>query len=226
MAYHILITAGGTREYIDPVRFISNDSSGQMGYALAQAALAAGHEVTLITAPCHLPAPAQAHVVSVTSAQDMFEAVQNHYDLCDCVVMAAAVSDYTLDTQSNTKLKKSEHPLTLTLIPTRDILQWTGEHKTHGSRPKIIVGFALEDHDVLARAEAKLARKHLDMVIANTPEAIGSTSSTLFVKIPEKAWVELPRADKATNAHLIIKHIESLHSSDGNQFQIGQFTIR
>lgn len=210
MAYLFLITAGGTREYIDPVRFISNDSSGQMGYALAQAALEAGHRVTLITAPSHLPAPAEAHVVSVTSAQDMFEAVQDHYDQSDCVVMAAAVSDYTLDTHSDTKLKKSEHPLSLTLIPTQDILQWTGEHKMQGPRPKIIVGFALEDHDVLARAEAKLARKHLDMIIANTPEAIGASSSTLFVKTPEKAWVELPRADKATNAQLIIKHIESL----------------
>ena len=210
MAYHILITAGGTREYIDPVRFISNDSSGQMGYALAQAALEAGHEVTLITAPSHLTVPAQARVVSVISAQDMFEAVRSHYDRCDCVVMAAAVSDYTLATRSDTKLKKSEDPLTLTLVPTQDILQWAGEHKTEDLRPKIIVGFALEDRDVLARAEAKLTRKHLDMIIANTPEAIGAQSSTLFIKVPETTWVELPKADKATNAHLIIKHIESL----------------
>ena len=210
MAHHILITAGGTREYIDPVRFISNASSGQMGYALADAALVAGHEVTLITAPTHLPAPAQAHVVSVTSARDMFDAVQRHYDGCDCLVMAAAVSDYTLDTPSNTKLKKTGDPLTLTLVPTQDILQWAGEHKTRGARPKLIVGFALEDHDVLRRAEAKLLRKHLDMIIANTPEAIGARSSTLFIKIPEKAWIELPSADKATNAGLILKQIESL----------------
>ena len=210
MAYHILITAGGTREYIDPVRFISNDSSGQMGYALAQAALEAGHKVTLITAPSHLPTPVQAHVVPVTSAQDMFEAVRSHYDLCDCVVMAAAVSDYTLATRSDTKLKKTNDHLTLKLVPTQDILQWAGEHKTQGTRPKLIVGFALEDHDVLARAEEKLMRKHLDMVIANTPEAIGAPSSTLFIKVPDRPWVELSRADKATNAHLIIRHLESL----------------
>jgi phosphopantothenoylcysteine decarboxylase/phosphopantothenate--cysteine ligase len=210
MAYHILITAGGTREHIDPVRFIANASSGQMGYALAQAALDSGHTVTLITAPCHLPAPTGAHVIEVTSAQDMFVAVRGRYDQCDCVVMAAAVSDYTLDAPSDTKLKKSGDPMTLTLIPTQDILQWAGEHKTQGSRPKIVVGFALEDHDLLKRAEAKLKRKHLDMIIANTPEAIGAASSALFIKIPEKTWIELPRADKATNAQLIIKQIDML----------------
>ncbi len=210
MSYHILITAGGTREYIDPVRFIANASSGQMGYALAQAALDSGHAVTLITAPSHLPAPTGVRVISVCSAQEMFHAVKDHYDLCDCVVMAAAVSDYTLATPSGTKLKKSADPLTLTLVPTQDILQWAGECKTQGARPKIIVGFALEDHDLLKRAEAKLTRKHLDMIIANTPEAIGAPSSTLFIKTHEQAWAELPRADKATNARLIIKRIESL----------------
>ena len=210
MAYHILITAGGTREYIDPVRFISNASSGQMGYALAQAAVEASHEVTLITAPSHLTAPAQARVVPVTSAQDMLEAVQDQYDRCDCLIMAAAVSDYTLPEQSDTKLKKTDGPLTLTLAPTQDILQWAGEHKTQGPRAKLVVGFALEDRDVLKRAEAKLQRKHLDMIIANTPEAIGSQDSTLFLKTPNTEWLELPRADKATNAQLIIQQIESL----------------
>lgn len=210
MAYHILITAGGTREYIDPVRYISNASSGQMGYALAQAALSAGHEVTLITAPTHLAAPAQANVVLVTSAQDMFQAVQDHYDPCDCLIMAAAVSDYRVASQSPTKLKKKDQALTLTLTPTQDILQWAGEHKAQGTRPKLVVGFALEDRDVLERAEVKLQRKHLDMIVANTPQAIGSQDSTVFVKTPEKDWIELPCADKATNARLIIQQIESL----------------
>jgi phosphopantothenoylcysteine decarboxylase/phosphopantothenate--cysteine ligase len=210
MQHHILITAGGTREYIDPVRFIANASSGQMGYALAQAALDSGHTVTLITAPSHLPAPTGAYVIEVTSARDMFDAVRSHYDQCDCVVMAAAVSDYTLNAPSDIKLKKSGEPLTLTLVPTQDILQWAGEHKTQGARPKTIVGFALEDHDLKQRAEAKLQRKDLDMIVANTPEAIGATSSTLFIKVPDKPWIELPRADKATNAQLIIKQIDML----------------
>lgn len=210
MAHHILITAGGTREYIDPVRYISNASSGQMGYALAQAALEAGHKVTLITAPTHLPAPSQACTVPVTSARDMFEAVQSHFDQCDCLVMAAAVSDYTLAERSATKLKKSQDALTLKLVPTQDILQWAGEHKTQGMRARVIVGFALEDHDMLERAEAKLVRKHLDMIVANTPEAIGAQSSAVCIKTPEKAWVELPIANKTTNARLIIQHIESL----------------
>ncbi|MCP4453214.1 MAG: phosphopantothenoylcysteine decarboxylase [Planctomycetes bacterium] len=212
MRYHILITAGGTREYIDPVRFIANASSGQMGYALAQAAVDSGHAVTLIAAPSHLPPPKGADVIQVTSAQDMFEAVRGHYDQCDCVVMAAAVSDYTLDAPSDTKLKKSGNPLTLTMVPTQDILQWAGEHKTQGARPKTIVGFALEDHNLLDRAEAKLQRKHLDMIIANTPEAIGAQSSALFIKTPEQSWIELPKADKATNARLIIKQIDMLFS--------------
>jgi phosphopantothenoylcysteine decarboxylase/phosphopantothenate--cysteine ligase len=214
MAYHILITAGGTREHIDPVRFIANASSGQMGYALAQAALLAGHQVTLITGPTHLSPPAKAQVVLVTSAEDMFEAVRDHYETCDCLIMAAAVSDYTLASPSVTKLKKSQDALTLQLIPTQDILLWAGENKAQYQQTKLVVGFALEDRDVLLRAEEKLTRKHLDMIIANTPEAIGSRTSSLSVKTPEKAWIELPCAAKSTNADIIIHHIEQLGQSN------------
>ena len=103
---HFLITAGGTREYIDPVRFISNASSGRMGYALARAALKAGHKVTLITAPTALKPPAGARVVRVQTAAEMFRAVKEHFPACDCLIMAAAVSDYTPARPSKTKLKK------------------------------------------------------------------------------------------------------------------------
>ncbi len=181
-----------------------------MGYALAQAGLQAGHQVTLITAPTLLSPPEKAQVVSVTSAKDMFEAVRSHYEICDCLIMAAAVSDYTLASPSNTKLKKSQHALTLQLIPTHDILLWAGENKAQYQQAKCIVGFALEDEDILIRAEEKLKRKHLDMIIANTPKAIGSKASSLFLKTPETAWMELPFADKSTNAALIIHHIEQL----------------
>ena len=121
---HFLITAGGTREYIDPIRFISNASSGKMGYALARAALRAGHKVTLISAPTALREPAGAKVVKVETAAEMFEAVKKHFKRSDCLIMAAAVADYTPARPAKTKLKKTADSLTLKLIPTADILKW------------------------------------------------------------------------------------------------------
>jgi phosphopantothenoylcysteine decarboxylase/phosphopantothenate--cysteine ligase len=137
----ILITAGGTREYIDPVRFISNASSGRMGYALARAALKADHEVTLITAPAALKPPAGVQVIRVESAAEMFQAVKAEFSRCECLIMAAAVSDYTPVRPSKTKLKKQVNKLTLELKPTQDILKWAGKHKAAaralGRRPQI-----------------------------------------------------------------------------------------
>jgi phosphopantothenoylcysteine decarboxylase/phosphopantothenate--cysteine ligase len=140
----------------------------------------------------------------------MFDAVRIYFEVCDCLIMAAAVSDYTVATRSDLKLKKNGHPLTLELVPTQDILQWAGDHKAQGSHARIVVGFALEDKDVRAHAESKLRRKHLDMVIANTPVAIGSSHSSLLIKTPESEWLELSHADKAANARLIIDQVESL----------------
>ncbi|GAI09660.1 unnamed protein product, partial [marine sediment metagenome] len=104
---HILITAGGTREYLDPVRFISNASSGRMGYALARAALRAGHKVTLVTAPTAQRPPSQAKVIEVETAAQMFKAVKKHFEKCDCLIMAAAVADYTPASPAKTKIKKT-----------------------------------------------------------------------------------------------------------------------
>ena len=174
-----LITAGGTREYIDPVRFISNASSGKMGYALARAALKAGHEVTLITAPTALKPPAGAEIVRVESAAEMFAAVKEHFARCDCLIMAAAVADYTPAHPSKTKLKKQAAKLTLELKPTPDILKWAGRQKKPG---QMLVGFALEDRDLRANAERKMREKNLDMIVANTPGAIGADTSTLHIK--------------------------------------------
>ena len=189
-----LITAGGTREYIDPVRFISNASSGRMGYALARAALKAGHEVTLITAPTALKLPAGAKVVPVQTAAEMFKAVKQQFPKCDCLIMAAAVSDYTPAHRSKTKLKKQPGKLTLELKPTPDILKWAGRRK----KRQIVVGFALEDRDLRANAERKLREKHLDLIIANTPGAIGSETSTLHIKKPLNAqWFEVVGKRKA-----------------------------
>ncbi len=212
---HILITAGGTRESIDPVRFISNASSGKMGYALAQVALGRGHEVTLISAPTHLEPPVQARVVPVVSAQDMLEAVQQEINQCDCLIMAAAVSDYTVAQPSITKLKKTDLSLTLQLEPTQDILKWVADHRppTTDHRSPFIVGFALEDRDVRAYAEGKLGSKKLDMIVANCPEAIGADCSAIEIKCPGRQWISYQAADKQTQAQRILTEIEGLVTS-------------
>jgi len=213
-----LITAGGTRQYIDPVRFISNASSGRMGYALVRAALKAGHKVTLITAPASQPVPSAAEIVKVETAAEMFEAVRRHFSRCDCLIMAAAVADYTPAYPAKTKIKRASKRLSIKLKPTVDILKWAGKHKkpgrqkTEGRRQKgqIVVGFALEDKNVRARAEKKLKEKNLDMIIANTPAAIGADKSTVQIKIRGRGWLRLAQATKATIAKRIIREAENV----------------
>jgi len=210
----ILITAGGTREYIDPVRFISNASSGRMGYALARAALKAGHQVTLITAPTALKPPAGAMVIAVESAAQMFKAVKEHFADCDCLIMAAAVADYTPVRPSRTKLKKQAAKLTLELKPTVDILKWAGRQgrvcNAH-HKPKVLVGFALEDQDLRVNAERKMREKRLDMIVANSPGAIGAETSTLHIKTVGSGWVEIDNARKTASAGRIIRVIDAYY---------------
>jgi len=196
-----LITAGGTREYLDPVRFISNASSGMMGYALVRAALAAGHKVTLITAPTALRPPKGAKLVPVRSAAGMFHAVKEHFPKCDCLVMAAAVSDYTPARPRRTKIRRQTGNLMLELKPTPDILQWAARHKRSG---QTLVGFALEDKDVRVHAERKLREKRLDMIVANAPRAIGAARSTVHIKMPGSEWMRIAGAPKARIAKRII----------------------
>ena len=203
---HFLITAGGTREYIDPVRFISNASSGKMGYALAHAADKAGHKVTLISAS-DLQPPIGVEFVGVDSAEEMFAAVKKHFAECDCLIMAAAVSDYTPVRVAKTKIKKGNKLLTIKLRPTTDILKWAGKHQ---KKNQIVVGFALEDRNVRARAEKKLKEKNLDMIIANTPAAIGAEKLTVQIKMPDSKWLKLARATKTTLAKKIITLVESI----------------
>jgi phosphopantothenoylcysteine decarboxylase/phosphopantothenate--cysteine ligase len=205
-----LITAGGTREYIDPVRFISNASSGKMGYALARAALKAGHRVTLITAPTALRPPTGAEIVRVESAAQMFTGVKEHFGDCDCLIMAAAVADYTPVRPSKTKFKKQTAKLTLELRPTPDILKWAGRHRRAGcahQKSRLVVGFALEDQDLHANAERKMRDKHLDMIIANTPGAIGADTSTLHIKTINSNWIEISSTHKTVSAKRIIRMI-------------------
>jgi len=199
-----LITAGGTREYIDPVRFISNASSGQMGYALARAAQEAGHKVTLISASDLQPAVG-VEFVGVDSAAEMFKAVESFFDKCDCLIMAAAVSDYTPVRPAKSKIKKGGNSLTIKLKPTADILKWAGEHKR---RNQIVIGFALEDKKLRQRAEKKLKEKHPDMIIANTPSAIGAEKSTVQIKELDSGWSKIKKVSKTTIARRIIMEVE------------------
>lgn len=211
----ILITAGGTREYIDPVRFISNASSGKMGYALARAALKAGHKVTLITAPTSQKPPDTAKLVNVETAAQMFEAIKKHFSRCDCLIMAAAVADYTPAHPAMTKIKKTGKSMTIKLKPTTDILKWAGKQKLlrcerAKAKGKIVVGFALEDKTVRVRAEKKLKDKNLDMIVANSPAAIGADKSNIQIKIPNSSWLKIQNATKVTTAQSILRLVEKL----------------
>ena len=202
----ILITAGGTREYIDPVRFISNASSGRMGYALARAAQKAGHNATLISAS-DLQPPVGVEFVGVDSAARMFAAVRKFFAKCDCLIMAAAVSDYTPVRPAKSKIKRTGEPLTIRLKPTADILKWAGKHK---SAAQFVVGFALEDKLLRKRAEQKLKDKNLDMIIANTPVAIGSERAEVQIKLAGKKWLKLSQTSKPIIARKIISLIENI----------------
>ena len=164
-----LLTAGPTREPLDPVRYLSNRSSGKMGYALAHAALAAGHEVTLITGPVCLPPPPAATTLRVTTADEMFDAVHSRVAAADIVILCAAVADFRPASLSPTKIKKgAATSFHLELVPTRDILLSLRDlpPNPHGRKP-LVVGFAAETDDVLAHARRKLRAKGCPLLIVN-----------------------------------------------------------
>ncbi|HEV3147059.1 MAG TPA: bifunctional phosphopantothenoylcysteine decarboxylase/phosphopantothenate--cysteine ligase CoaBC [Chthoniobacterales bacterium] len=158
-----LITAGPTREPIDPVRYLSNRSSGKMGYAIAEATLEAGHEVVLISGPVHLDPPRGARFISILTADEMHDAVHRYVRDCDILVMCAAVADYKPAKVSPQKIKKHEENLALELIPTRDILSSLPKK----DRQFLVVGFAAETNDVEESAKKKLRAKNCDLIVAN-----------------------------------------------------------
>jgi len=177
-----------------------------MGYALARAALKAGHTATLITAPTSLRVPKDARVVKVETTAQIFEAVKKHFRWCDCLIMAAAVADYTPARPAKTKIKKTGQSMTLQLKPTPDILKWAARHKT---KRQIVVGFALEDKALRTRAEQKMRDKNLDMIIANKPPAIGADKSTVHLKRQKSHWTKIEHVTKATIAKRIIRLIDN-----------------
>ena len=197
----ILITAGPTREYLDPVRYLSNASSGKLGAALAQEAKAAGHHVTLILGPGTVPPPPVDVLVPVVSAADMFEAVVARFDGCDVFIASAAVCDYRPVAREEKKIKKSDGHVTLEFERTADILA----HMSKRSKRQVLVGFCLETEDLERRARGKLEAKRLDLVVANGPEAIGADRQDAVLISARGAAERLTGVTKAELAAHILK---------------------
>jgi phosphopantothenoylcysteine decarboxylase/phosphopantothenate--cysteine ligase len=202
-----LITAGPTREYLDSVRYFSNDSSGRMGFALAAAAAARGHDVTLIHGPVALPAPRGVRVLAVVSAEQMWRACRAVWPRCDVLLMAAAVADYAPARRSRHKLRKSGAPLTIELRPTVDILASLSRARRAG---QCVIGFALEDRRGRTHARRKLEQKYLDAIILNSPSAVGAAESRLELLATGSGWVALGRAGKSESARHLVRIAEQL----------------
>lgn len=167
---HILITAGPTMEAIDPIRYITNHSSGKMGYAIAEDAAKRGAKVTLVSGPTQLECPKDVERINVRSALEMYDAVHEHFEWADVVIKTAAVADYRPKHPSNQKMKKKSEELVLELVPNPDILKSLGEKKTH----QILVGFAAETQNVESYAKEKIQKKNLDFIVANNVTAAGA----------------------------------------------------
>lgn len=209
----VLVTAGPTYEDIDPVRFVGNRSSGRMGYALAAEALRRGAAVTLVTGPTHLAPPPGAEVVKVRSAAEMHAAVTERVAGQDAVIMAAAVADYTPAQPAPDKVKKADGPVTLTLQRTRDILGELGALPSRAAGRPLLVGFAAETRDVVAYAQGKLAKKGVDLVVANdvSRRDAGFDVDTNAVSLVSAAGVEeVPLQAKSAVAARILDRVEQL----------------
>jgi phosphopantothenoylcysteine decarboxylase/phosphopantothenate--cysteine ligase len=206
----VLVTAGPTVEDIDPVRFVSNRSSGRMGYRMAEAARDRGARVVLVTGPTSLRPPGGIEVVGVRSAEDMAKAVGLHQAGATVVVMAAAVSDYRPAVVSPVKMKKKEGPAALDLVRTPDILRGLGE----GKGGRILVGFAAETDDVVANARKKLAEKHLDLIVANdvrrTDAGFGSERNEAVLLDAEGGQEEVALTSKRDLADRILDRVLAL----------------
>ncbi len=213
----VVITAGGTREALDPVRYFTNHSSGKQGYALASAALDAGAQVTLISAARGLPLPVGAELVPVDSARDMLAAVQQASADADVLVMAAAVADFRPATTSEHKIKKSEtgdDALTIPMARNPDILLTIRDQRQQTGSPRVVVGFAAESDDLLANARRKLERKGLDLLVANdiTASDAGFAADTNRVIILDRHGSEqnIPLSSKACVSEVIMQRVAAL----------------
>jgi phosphopantothenoylcysteine decarboxylase/phosphopantothenate--cysteine ligase len=206
----VLVTAGATREALDPVRFITNHSSGKMGYNIARMAMLRGADVTLVSGKTALPFPYFVKTRSVTSAQEMFEAVTSISDKQDIIIKAAAVADYRPVHTADEKIKKSAEMLTLDLEPTQDILGYLGTHKRYG---QFLCGFAMETQNLLENAKSKLVKKNLDMIAANhlrQPGAGFETDTNVLTLLTPDNCIELPMMSKLEAAGALLDKIQEL----------------
>ena len=200
----VLVTAGPTQEALDPVRYLTNHSTGKMGYALARMAMLRGAQVVLVTGPAAVAPPPFAEVVPVVSAQDMFEAVSARQDWADFIFKAAAVADYTPAQYAGDKLKKKDGDLSIPLNRTRDILKYLGEHRRAG---QVLCGFSMETQNMVENSRAKLEKKNLDMICANNQKVAGAgfgTDTNVMTVITREGMEELPLMSKEEAAGRIL----------------------
>ena len=203
----ILVTAGPTREAIDPVRYITNHSTGKMGYAIAKTAALRGADVTLVSGPAEVEPPMFVNFVPVVSAKDMFEAVTSRSDEMDAVIKAAAVADYRPKFVNTEKTKKKDGDMAIELERTDDILKWLGEHKKDS---QFLCGFSMETEHMLENSRAKLKKKNLDMIVANNLKVAGAgfgTDTNVVTMIRENKETELPIMSKEEVAGAILDEI-------------------
>lgn len=206
---HILVTAGPTREFFDDVRFISNASSGKMGYAIAAEAVRRGHRVVLVSGPVDLTPPTRLEFIPVVGGREMLTACRQHFVACDAAVMCAAVCDYRPASRIEGKAPKATEARSVLLEPTEDICSLLGQAK--GER--ILLGFALETREPHPRAEAKLARKHCDAIVLNRPEGIGRDETTIEVFMRGEGWSAPQLGAKTELAAYLVDLIERLVTS-------------
>ena len=206
----VLVTAGATRESIDPVRFITNHSSGKMGIAIAKAAMLRGAEVTLVAGHVEAQLPPFVRYVPVVSAEDMFGAVTQLSEKQDIIIKAAAVADYTPVTTADSKLKKSDDDMKIELKRTKDILHYLGEHKREG---QIICGFSMETDNVIENSSKKLYKKNCDMICANSLRTQGAgfgVDTNVITMITKDGAEELPLMTKEAAAHRILDKLSKM----------------
>ncbi len=202
----VLVTAGGTREHFDPIRYISNASSGQMGYALAKMAYALGGDVILISAPTCLKTPYGVKRVDVVSAIDMYEAVLKYLPEVDVIIMNAAVADFRPKTFSKEKLKKAKENPVVELEANPDILKTIGEKKR---KDQILIGFAAESSNLVENAKDKLKRKNLDVIVGNLLDVFSKETHRGIILFKDGKMVEIPQMDKESSSLFILENIFS-----------------
>lgn len=206
----VLVTAGPTREALDPVRYLTNHSTGKMGYAIARMAMLRGAEVVLVSGPCAIAPPPFVEVVDVVAAQDMFEAVSARQDWADFIFKAAAVADYTPAQYAGDKIKKKDGDLSIPLKRTQDILKYLGEHRRPG---QVLCGFSMETRNMVENSRAKLEKKNLDMICANNLKVAGAgfgTDTNVMTVITRAGEEELPLMSKEAVALRILDIVAGL----------------